>query len=44
MFHRERVIEALGAKAGRFAGYELELNNALADYEQALTELAEGLA
>jgi len=40
MFHRERVIEAMGAKAGRFAGYELELSNALADYEQALTELA----
>jgi len=40
MFHRERVIEALEAKADRFAGYELELSDVLADYEQALTELA----
>jgi hypothetical protein len=43
MFHRERVIAALEAKADRFAGYEAALANALAAYEQALVEL-EGLS
>ena len=40
MFHQERAIKALEAKAGRFAGYELELSDALVGYEQVLTELA----
>lgn len=40
MFHRERVIEALEAKAHRFVGYELELSDTIAAYEQALAELA----
>ena len=40
MFHRERVIAALEAKANRFTGYETELAEALAGYEQALAELA----
>jgi hypothetical protein len=39
MFHRERVIAALEAKANRFSGYELALNDLLADYEEALAEL-----
>jgi hypothetical protein len=39
LFHRERVIEALEVKADRFAGYELELGDLLACYEQALAEL-----
>jgi hypothetical protein len=39
MFHRERVIGALEAKAGRFAGYEAALGDALAAYEEALAEL-----
>jgi hypothetical protein len=39
MFHRERVIAALEAKADRFAGYELALSDTLAAYEQALAEL-----
>lgn len=43
MFHRERVIAALEAKADRFAGYELALSDALAAYQQALAEL-EGLS
>ena len=43
MFHRERVLAALEAKAGRFAGYEAALTDALAAYEQALVEL-EGLS
>ena len=43
MFHRERVISALEAKADRFAGYEVALNDILAAYEQALAEL-EGLS
>jgi len=41
MFRRERVIAALEVKADRFAGYEVELNDALGAYEQALAELAE---
>jgi hypothetical protein len=40
MFHRERVTAALEAKADRFAGYGARLSDALAGYEQALTELA----
>jgi hypothetical protein len=40
MFHRGKVIAALEAKADRFAGYDLELNDALASYDQALAELA----
>ena len=40
MFNRERVIAALEAKADRFAGYEVELGDTLAAYEQALAELA----
>ena len=38
MFHQERAIKALEAKADRFARYELKVSNALADYEQALAE------
>jgi len=40
MFHRERVIAALEAKAGRFSGYEVAVGEALMAYEQALEELA----
>jgi hypothetical protein len=40
MFHRERVIAAIEAKADRFDGYELALSDALAAYETALEELA----
>ena len=40
MFHRGKVIAALEAKADRFAGYDLELNDALATYDEALAELA----
>ncbi len=40
MFHRERVIEALEAKADRFTGYQVELSDTIAAYEQALAELA----
>jgi hypothetical protein len=40
MFHRERVIAALEAKADRFSGYEAAVSDALAGYEQALEELA----
>ncbi len=36
MFQRERVIAALEAKAGRFAGYEVRLQNALQAYDRAL--------
>jgi hypothetical protein len=36
MFQRERVIAALEAKAGRFAGYDIRLRDALLAYEQAL--------
>lgn len=39
MFHHERVIAALEAKADRFAGYELALSDTLVAYEQALAEL-----
>lgn len=39
MFRRERVIAALEAKTGRFAGYEAALGDTLAAYEQALAEL-----
>ncbi len=41
MFNRERVIAALEAKVDRFAGYEIELSDTLAAYEQALAELAD---
>ena len=40
MFHREQVIAALEAKADRFVGYETELSDTIAGYEQALAELA----
>ena len=40
MFNRERVIAALEAKADRFAGYEVDLSDTLAAYEQTLAELA----
>jgi len=40
MFHRERVIAALEAKADRFSGYEAAVSDALAGYERALEELA----
>ena len=40
MFHRERVIAALEAKADRLTGYEAAVSDALAGYEQALEELA----
>jgi hypothetical protein len=39
MFHRERVIAALEAKADRFSGYEVAVGDALMAYEQALEEL-----
>lgn len=39
MFHREKVIAALEAKAERFASYEAQHANALATYETALKEL-----
>ncbi len=39
MFHRERVIAALEAQDDRFAGYETELSDTIAGYEQALIEL-----
>lgn len=39
MLHRGKIITALEAKADRFAGYETELSDALATYEQALGEL-----
>lgn len=39
MFHREKVIAALEAKADHFAGYDVRLANALATYESALAEL-----
>ncbi len=39
MFHREKVIAALEAKAERFAGYETVRSNALTAYESALAEL-----
>jgi len=40
MFHRGKVIAALEAKADRFAGYEATVSDALAGYEQALSELS----
>lgn len=40
MFHREKVIAALEAKSGRFAGYETALQDTLAAYEESLKELA----
>ena len=40
MFHREKVIAALEAKADHFTGYDVELASALATYETALEELA----
>jgi hypothetical protein len=40
MFHRERMIAALEAKADRFTGSEAAVSDALAGYEQALEELA----
>ncbi len=36
MFHRERVIAALEAKADRFAGYDAKLHDALQAYIEAL--------
>ena len=39
VFHRERVIAALEAKADRFAGYDARLQDALAAYEQAMADL-----
>lgn len=39
MFYRGKAIAALEAKAERFAGYDLELNDALAIYEEALAEM-----
>lgn len=41
MFVREKVIAALEAKAGRFAGYQVELTNMLAAYENDLARLAQ---
>jgi len=40
MFHREKVIAALEARAGRFAGYEVALTDTLVAYEETLVELA----
>lgn len=40
MFHREKVIAALEAKRGRFAGYEVALQDALAAYESSLKDLS----
>ena len=40
MFHRGKVIAALEAKADRFTGYEATASEALAGYEQALSELS----
>ena len=40
MFHRGKVIAALDAKSGRFAGYEVALQDTLAAYEESLRELA----
>lgn len=39
MFHREKVIAALEAKAGQFAGYEVRRSDTLAVYESALEEM-----
>ncbi len=41
MFHREKVIAALEAKADRFAGYDVRLADALETYEAALDELGQ---
>ncbi|MGC9469043.1 MAG: DNA double-strand break repair nuclease NurA [Anaerolineae bacterium] len=41
MFHREKVIAALEAKAERFASYEAKHANALVAYETALAELTQ---
>lgn len=41
MFHREKVIAALEAKADRFAGYDVRLADALETYEMALDELGQ---
>jgi hypothetical protein len=40
MLHRGKVIAALEAKAGQFAGYENELADVLEIYEQALVEMS----
>ncbi|MBN1250286.1 MAG: DNA double-strand break repair nuclease NurA [Anaerolineae bacterium] len=40
MFHREKVIAALEAKADHFTGYDVQLANALAIYESGLAELS----
>lgn len=40
MFQRERVIDALEAKADRFIGYEVQLSDALRAYEQLLSAVA----
>jgi hypothetical protein len=39
MLHRGKVIAALEAKAGRFAGYDQQLHDALAAYEAALAQV-----
>jgi hypothetical protein len=39
MLHREKVIAALEAKAGQFAGYEVRRADTLAVYETALEEM-----
>lgn len=40
MFQREKVIAALEAKSGHFAGYEVQIGEALAAYEQAVGALS----
>ncbi len=39
MLHRGKVITALEAKAGRFAGYDQQLHDALAAYAEALAKV-----
>ena len=41
MFHREKVIAALEAKSGHFAGYDVKIGKALTVYEHALETLAQ---
>ncbi len=40
MYRREKVIAALEAKSGRFAGYEVALQDTLMAYQASLKELA----
>jgi hypothetical protein len=40
MFHHGKVIAALEAKADRFAGYDLELNDTLATFNETLTGMS----